>query len=173
VVDGGTTSCRVDQLVAVLYPLLFVFLTYTHYAPANQNLRGGGLVGGAGWQLARNVRGANKGATFAVPAGARPPMLNGGDGPLSGQGLRASIKRIKPKADPRGGARFVVEMWKVAQNAAFHIPTATAAAACLDTCEIKNQNPRARAVRRVARAFGLSLGRPLGQTFTPMSKDFS
>jgi hypothetical protein len=28
---------------------------------------------------------ANKGATFAVPAGARLPMLNGGDGPLSGR----------------------------------------------------------------------------------------
>jgi len=45
-VDGGTTSCRVDQLLAVLYRLLFVSLTYTHYALANQNLRGGGLVGG-------------------------------------------------------------------------------------------------------------------------------
>jgi len=52
VVDGGTTSCRVDQLLAVLYRLLFVSLTYTHYALENQNLRGGGLVGGAGWLLA-------------------------------------------------------------------------------------------------------------------------
>ena len=35
------TSCRVDQLLAVLYRLLFVSVTYAHYALANRNLRGG------------------------------------------------------------------------------------------------------------------------------------
>ena len=48
VVDGGTTSCRVDQLPAVLYRFLFASLTYAHYALANRNLRGEGRVGG-GW----------------------------------------------------------------------------------------------------------------------------
>jgi len=53
-VDGGTTSCRVDQLLAVLYRLLFVSLTYAHYALANRNLRGEGVLEGAGRLMVKN-----------------------------------------------------------------------------------------------------------------------
>ena len=39
------------------------------------------------------------------------------------------VGKLKSNKDAGKSWGFAVEMWKVAQNAAFHIPTATAAAA--------------------------------------------